>query len=333
MDQQMKIPEITIITPVWNGMPFLKECVDSVLMQSFQNWEMIISDDGSTDGSRDYLATLTDARIKIFKQENNKGIFGNLNWLFEQALAPVCQILCQDDYFVDKDSLRLITSYWTQAPANIGFARFNHGSIGKCSLTMFQKEILPEIINSENSALLFYLFGNIPGNLSNVTLRTRIVKECNGFDQKLPYAGDFDFWSRAARKYSMGIQNDLVVFVRRHEGVASNHLNKKGELLAQKSKILSGLYEILASKMGNDATRLKMHGTINFDTQQRYNGIKRRLFGSGTYLSELDKVSDSSNFILPPAWRWFLFVATLGGKIGRVRSAKQIMAKNNVIFS
>ncbi|WP_432713823.1 glycosyltransferase family 2 protein [Pedobacter sp.] len=67
-------PSISIITPVWNGLPFIKECIDSVLSQDHACWEMLISDNCSTDGTRAYLDTLKDPRIKIFKQESNLGI-------------------------------------------------------------------------------------------------------------------------------------------------------------------------------------------------------------------------------------------------------------------
>jgi glycosyltransferase involved in cell wall biosynthesis len=49
---------ITIIAPAWNGLPFLWETTESVLCQDHPDWKWVISDDGSTDGSRDYLLGL-----------------------------------------------------------------------------------------------------------------------------------------------------------------------------------------------------------------------------------------------------------------------------------
>src|SRR5208282_2137762 len=103
---------VSIITPVWNGLPFLKACVESVQAQRFEDWELLISDDGSTDGSREWLANLPDPRIRIFEQSRNLGIFGNLNFLFDRAIAPVSQILCQDDYFADSRSLDKLDRLW-----------------------------------------------------------------------------------------------------------------------------------------------------------------------------------------------------------------------------
>ena len=49
------VPAISIITPVWNGLPYIKECVESVIAQDFQDWELIIGDNASEDGTSEYL--------------------------------------------------------------------------------------------------------------------------------------------------------------------------------------------------------------------------------------------------------------------------------------
>ena len=58
--------KITVIMPVWNGMPFLRKAISSVINQRYKNWQLIISDDGSTDGTVDYLKKIKNKKIKIF---------------------------------------------------------------------------------------------------------------------------------------------------------------------------------------------------------------------------------------------------------------------------
>jgi glycosyltransferase involved in cell wall biosynthesis len=70
-------PAISILTPVWNGLPYIKECVNSVLAQDFQDWEMIVGDNASDDGTSEYLRTLTDPRIKVFRHDKNMGVCTN----------------------------------------------------------------------------------------------------------------------------------------------------------------------------------------------------------------------------------------------------------------
>ena len=74
-------PLVSIITSVYNGEAYLKECVDSILNQTLQNFEFIVLNNGSTDHSLEILQQYTDPRLKVINQENlglsrslNKGI-------------------------------------------------------------------------------------------------------------------------------------------------------------------------------------------------------------------------------------------------------------------
>lgn len=64
------MPRVSVLMTVFNGMPYLPASVDSVLGQTFDDFEFIIVDDGSTDSTPDYLASLTDPRVRVFRQAN-----------------------------------------------------------------------------------------------------------------------------------------------------------------------------------------------------------------------------------------------------------------------
>jgi len=326
----MITPSISIITIVYNGLPFLKESVASVLKQEYQDWELLISDDGSTDGSREFLDTLSDSRITIYKQEKNLGIFGNLNFLFGKAKAPISQILCQDDYFLSNDSLTCIIEYWKTADKELGYVRFNHQLSNRKQLVKYQDEYIPPVIKSDESAILFYIFGNIPGNLSNVSVRTELIQKYGGFDQRLPFAGDFEFWRRLSRNVDMGVDKRMVVYVRRHPGVASNYLNLKGELLEQIGQIVSPLYNSLIQQYPEATGLLKILGTLNYDALSRDTGVKRFVQSRDkTYLKRLNNVSNRAPYAYRPFLRWILYFASFGGRMGRVFVAKRLIQKTN----
>ncbi len=75
---------LTVTLPVYNAMPYLPEAVESVLSQSYSDFEFLIVDDGSTDGSVDYLQSLRDRRIKLTVREN-RGLGTTLNELFSNS--------------------------------------------------------------------------------------------------------------------------------------------------------------------------------------------------------------------------------------------------------
>lgn len=65
-----RVPEVTVLMPVFNGIPFLHEAVESILRQSLRDFIFLIIDDGSTDGSQDYLDQLSDPRVRVVHQSN-----------------------------------------------------------------------------------------------------------------------------------------------------------------------------------------------------------------------------------------------------------------------
>jgi glycosyltransferase involved in cell wall biosynthesis len=75
----MSSPVVTVLMPVYNAQDFLREAVDSVLSQSFTDFELLAIDDGSTDGSALMLSSYSDHRIRVLSNERNIGLIGTLN--------------------------------------------------------------------------------------------------------------------------------------------------------------------------------------------------------------------------------------------------------------
>jgi glycosyltransferase involved in cell wall biosynthesis len=308
---------LSIVTPVWNGMPFIRECVESVQAQSFQNWRLIINDNGSTDGTREYLRSIADPRIEVYEQSENLGIFGSLNFLFQKSTTPFTQILCADDVLLPNACENILRS-WERVPNTVGAIRFNKQDIeaSSCACTRLMLTKIPATVSPQESPLYFFLFGNFMGNLSANTVRTECVKSCGWFDTSLPFCGDFDFWTRLGRDYSIHREPIEVTFVRRHPGVASNYLNQRGELVGQNEKIIRGLFERLLERRSR--WLMKLFATMNYDTQHRHCGVRRLLAGNGrAYLQSVEAVASKSPLFFSWPWRWLIYLATGAGHWGR----------------
>ncbi|HTF20503.1 MAG TPA: glycosyltransferase family 2 protein [Chryseolinea sp.] len=252
-----KEPVISVLTPVWNGLPYIKEAVESVLNQDFEDWELVISDNGSTDGTRDYLDTLTDPRIKIFKQEKNLGIDGNLNFLYSKASCEISYCLCADDYF-HPGMLTKVVQEWNACPDDVALIVFNWRDILTFNTRGWHYyEALPRVIKPSLSQLAFFLFGNFAGNLSNISARVKDVVNAGGFDEAYRMAGDFEIWARIGRTRTIVLSDTQATHVRVHEGVASNYMNKYGQMFKEQTFIYETLIE-----------RLVGSGNINFNRQQ-----------------------------------------------------------------
>ncbi len=318
--------KISIIMPTYNGLnKFLKEAIASVMAQDEQDWELLISDDGSNDGTRDYLKSLTDARIRVFLQDKNLGIFGNLNFLFKQAGAELSYILCQDDTFTDPQALNRCLAEWTQQAKDIAFIRFNHQADGFSALTRFEAKAVPYRVEPAQSDLLFFIFGCIPGNLSNVSLRTQVPAQHGWFKPELPYAGDFEFWSRVGSKAPWIVSGTRTTHIRLHSGQASQTLNKRGELVPQLKAVLNELYDRSVER-GASPTKLRLFGTICYLSMHRSWGLQALArTRSPIYLKMVKQHLESGRFLMNGVSSWVLFFISAGGRLGRVSAARSLL--------
>ena len=93
------MPEVSIITPIYNSSKYLQETIDSVLSQTLQDWEWLITDDCSTDNSIEILEKINDDRIKIFKAEKNGGAGFARNISLKNANGRFITFLDGDDFW------------------------------------------------------------------------------------------------------------------------------------------------------------------------------------------------------------------------------------------
>ena len=110
-------PLFTIAIPVFNRFDFFKEAVDSVLNQTFSDFELIIVDDYSADGTWEYIKTIDDPRIRAFRNEKNIGIVPNWRRCIEKAKGRWFKFLMSDD-LIFPDSLSILKKLIDKYPEN-----------------------------------------------------------------------------------------------------------------------------------------------------------------------------------------------------------------------
>jgi len=113
------MPTLSIIMPVYNVLPFLKRAVDSVLTQTFNDFELILVDDGSTDGSGELCNELagTDSRIRVIHQ-SNKGLSGARTTGYENARSDYLSFIDSDDVVL-QNRFELLMSALQESKADI----------------------------------------------------------------------------------------------------------------------------------------------------------------------------------------------------------------------
>ena len=90
-------PRVSVVVPTYNGARYVERAVRSALQQSFTDLEVVVSDDGSTDGTLDVLARIDDPRLRVVAHTGRRGAAANWNHAVSLARGELVKLLCQDD--------------------------------------------------------------------------------------------------------------------------------------------------------------------------------------------------------------------------------------------
>lgn len=193
-------PLVSIVLPTFNRVNWLVKSIDSVLSQSYTNWELLVVDDVSSDGTKEKMEELcaTDSRINYFRIPVSKepGIAKFLNFGIKTAKGTFIARLDDDDRWCGDNKLERQVEFMTK---NTDYVVVGGGVIavdetGRELFRYFENETDEEI---RKSALLAN-----PISHPTVMFRTDTAREIGGY-RPLEFAEDWDFWLRMGRKGKM----------------------------------------------------------------------------------------------------------------------------------
>jgi len=140
------IPLVSIVTPSYNTAKFIAECIESVLSQTYKNWELIVVDDCSYDGSLDIIERYVkrDSRIKLIVQAKNRGVAVARNRAIEEAKGDYIALLDSDDVWLPS-KLEKQVSLMQSRDVLMSFCSYS--TIGEDSKTIGLYNIKNSLIN------------------------------------------------------------------------------------------------------------------------------------------------------------------------------------------
>lgn len=206
--------KVTVVMPVYNGMPYLKEAIESVLSQSFQNFEFLIIDDGSTDQSIACIASYEDPRIRFIRNEQNKGQARTLNRGLELAQGEYVARLDQDDVCLPR-RLEVQLLYMVKRPNLAITCTWEH------TIDAYGRRVRSWKGEIENYGAFLgrILLGKCPIWHPSVMFRREVVLRLGGYDPSYAPSDDFDLWARIAiQRYNAAIVPEFLVLQRVHGG-------------------------------------------------------------------------------------------------------------------
>lgn len=189
---------LSVVIPVKNGMPFLKDSVESVLRENIINLELIVSDDHSTDGSWEYLNSLSDSRIKAIRTEKVLPVDEHWNFVTSFASGEFTKLLCQDDLITEGGLARQLNALTLNPGVNLVASK--RDIIDSRGKNLIQSHglaglegVFPGLLVLKKS----FLNGtNLLGEPSALMFRTKALKNFLPWDATDPYMLDMELYSR-----------------------------------------------------------------------------------------------------------------------------------------
>jgi glycosyltransferase involved in cell wall biosynthesis len=203
---------VTVIMPVFNSDEYLREAIDSILAQSFREFEFIILDDKSTDGSEEIIKSYSDQRIKFFQNERNLGVATTLNKGVDLASGKYIMRMDSDD-ICDTERLKIQFKFMNDNP-----------SVGLCGSWVWHfnstKRYLLKYPIGDDCIQAFCLFGNPLCHPTISFRRDFLLKKGFHYDERLRAAQDFDLWCRINGHTTIeNIAKPLVSWRKNEQGI------------------------------------------------------------------------------------------------------------------
>ena len=190
---QADYPKITVLMPVYNAGKYIRDAIESVLSQTFTDFELLIINDGSTDDTEKIIETFDDPRITIVKQ-TNKGIAIALNQGLQLSRAPYIARFDADDICYN-NRLEIQYRFMAAHPANIiaGSAVDYTDMYGNYIFTYLPPACSNEAIQKLN-------YAECPFIHSSVIYKKEIIVDCGGYNMNAHNFEDHFLWRKAMEK-------------------------------------------------------------------------------------------------------------------------------------
>jgi glycosyltransferase involved in cell wall biosynthesis len=218
------MPTVSVIIPTFNCAPYIRETIDSVLNQTAPGVELIVVDDGSTDGTVDLIRGYGD-RLQLFVQANarvcaarNKGIAA--------ATGQFICLLDHDDYWFP-DKLETEMKHFEAQPA-LGVVtsvaiRWHPNADGSYPLpASIDRSQYPDEVAEETSGWVYHHLLYDAFMLTSASIfRREVFDKCGVFDVNLPYSEDWDMWLRLSREFQFRMLRRPTTLYRQHKNQGS----------------------------------------------------------------------------------------------------------------
>ncbi len=238
---------VSIVLPTFNGCRYIKETIESIVNQTYKNWELIIVNDCSTDNTLEIISECAskDCRIKIFSNSINQKVAVSLNNGFREARGAYYTWISDDNKF-KPDALEYMVNFLNKNKkidfVSCAYEIMNeNGDFTSFSYDYYSKKRKITELFYENNIGACFLY------------RKRLAENVGNYDFCFPLANDYDYWMRAAAAGCIAYDNAVLYEYRDHP----NNLTtlKKEDMIRETVDIIRKNAYPLALSLKMDKTR------------------------------------------------------------------------------
>jgi glycosyltransferase involved in cell wall biosynthesis len=257
MKDTNSVPTVSVCIPTYNRENYLKETLQSVFVQTYKDYEIVIVDDGSTDGTGEMIKQLG-YNIRYHRQENG-GDAAARNKLIELAVGKYITFLDSDDLLMPDAIERLAGVIQGENEPIIVYGPYFR-------IDQYGKAIGKDKRKLYSGFVAKYLFQDIFVHTSGSIFPKSILEEAGRFDTSLPVCSDYDLWLRLSLKYRFAALHKPTFKRRRHPG------NLSADSVRNRITELEVLKRFYSEKGGNQAVS-KSVATKRFSKEEYRVGL------------------------------------------------------------
>lgn len=241
------MPTVSVVIPTYNRAFVIGDAIRSVLEQTFQDFEIIVVDDGSTDNTAEVVKSFNDDRIRYIRLDKNRGAAAARNVGTRESKGEYIA-------FLDSDDLWLPTKLEKQLEV---FKKSNPGvGVVYCDIFVLLRHRVYVVKRRDKGHIYSELLGGAISTPS-LLIRREILKDVGGWDESFPAVQDRELELRISKKYGFEYVDSIEVVVRAFSKGVS-YLNNPNRILGLNLFMKKYLKDLLANKQAMGKTYIEM---------------------------------------------------------------------------
>jgi len=239
-------PVVTVLMPVYNGKKYLSETIESILSQTYKDFEFLIINDCSTDNSVEIINSYNDDRIKLIQNKKNKGQSKTMNKGINLASGKYIARIDQDD-----------VSYENRLKMQINkISGLQKTIVGSWSHAINEKSEIVGLIEHPITSELIIDSLSISSSFSHssIFIEKKDLVKLGGYNEKYKIAMDWDLWIKAAtNNYHFYNIPEYLIGLRRHSKQASKNFNGEKILNSETLDLIGKSKLLIRTKKNSNA--------------------------------------------------------------------------------